>query len=140
MTKSQSDFQTLLSEAPIAPHTPEADIVTVVGILGRITDPERFLLTLPSGQSETLDVAAVKSAKKVASAIGSLVELELYADLVPQHMRAQGISPFVAALPHQADPRVMAALALSGTRTYITAYEWTSDNHTVFKVRADQPS
>ena len=140
MTKSQSEFQTLLSEAPVAPHAQEADTVTVVGILGRTTNPERFVLTLPSGRSETLDVAAVRSAKKVASAIASLVELELDAKFVPEQMRAQGISPFVAALPHQADPRVMAALAIPGTRrTYITAYEWTSDNHTVFKVKADQP-
>jgi hypothetical protein len=139
MTKAQGDFQKLLSEAAVAPDARNADTVTVVGILGRTTAPERFVLTLPSGRSETLDVAAVKSAKKVASAIGSLVELELDAKLVPEHMRTQSISPFVAALPHQADPAVMAALALSGTRTYITAYEWTSDHHTVFKVRADQP-
>jgi hypothetical protein len=63
---------------------PDVDTVTVVGILGRTADEARFVLTLPNGRSETLDVAAVKSAKKVAGAIGQAqVELELDVKLVP---------------------------------------------------------
>jgi hypothetical protein len=82
MAKEENEFQKLLSEAPAAPS---ADSVTVTGALSRTVDPARFVLTLPNGQSETLDVAAVKSAKKIAGAIGqSLVELELDAKKIPE--------------------------------------------------------
>jgi hypothetical protein len=75
MAKEESEFQKLLSEAPAASS---ADTVTVMGALSRTADAARFVLTLPDGRSETLEVAAVKSAKKIAGAVGqSLVELEL---------------------------------------------------------------
>jgi hypothetical protein len=49
-------------------------------------------------------------------------------------------APFVAAMPHQADPTTIEALALfGGTRTYFNAYVWASDHHTVLKPRLDQP-
>ena len=84
MAKAESDFQRLLSEAPAAP---DVDTVTVVGILARTADATHFVLTLPSGRSETLDVDAVKSAKKVAGVIGqSLVELELDAKRIPESL------------------------------------------------------
>jgi hypothetical protein len=94
MAKEESEFHKLLSEAPMAP---DADTVTVVGILRRTADPARFVLTLPDGQSETLDVAAVKSAKRVAGAIGqSVVELELDAKRVPAKVsEIVNKSPFV---------------------------------------------
>jgi hypothetical protein len=51
-----------------------------------------------------------------------------------------GVAPFVAAFPHHVDPDTLAALALvSGPRTYITANEWTSDRHPVYKAHFDQP-
>ena len=82
MAQEESEFQKLLNEAPAAPNT---DTVTVMGSLSRAADPTRFVLTLPDGRSLTLEVAAVKSAKKVAGAIGqSLVELELDAKRVPE--------------------------------------------------------
>jgi hypothetical protein len=85
MAKEENEFQKLLSEAPAAPS---ADTVTVIGALSRTADPARFVLTLPNGQSETLEVAAVKSAKKIAGAIGqSLVELELDAKRVSGDVR-----------------------------------------------------
>jgi len=88
MAKEENEFQKLLSEAPAAPS---ADTITVMGALARSADPTRFVLTLPSGQSETLEVAAVKSAKKIAGAVGqSLVELELDAKRVPEDMRNLG--------------------------------------------------
>jgi hypothetical protein len=90
MAKEESEFQKLLSEAPAAP---DPDTLTLIGFLGRITDPARFVLTLPDGRSETLEVAAVKSAKKMASAIGqSVVELELDAKRVPERVR-DGLVP-----------------------------------------------
>ena len=53
---------------------------------------------------------------------------------------AAGLMPFVAAMPHHAPHATIEALALlGGTRTYFTAYDWTTDHHTVFKVRLDQP-
>jgi hypothetical protein len=82
MAKEESEFQKLLNEAPAAPST---DTVTVMGALSRAADPSRFVLTLPDGRSETLEVAAVKSVKKIAGAVGqSLVELELDAKRVPE--------------------------------------------------------
>jgi hypothetical protein len=85
MAKEESEFQKMLSEAPAAP---DPDTLTLIGFLGRTADPARFVLTLPDGRSETLDVAAVKSAKKMASAIGqSVVELELDAKRVPERER-----------------------------------------------------
>jgi hypothetical protein len=82
MAKEESEFQKLLNEAPAAPST---DTVTVMGALSRAADPSRFVLTLPDGRSETLEVAALKSAKKIAGAVGqSLVELELDAKRVPE--------------------------------------------------------
>lgn len=85
MEQEGNEFQKLLSEAPMVPH---ADTVTVVGILGRTAEAGRFVLTLPDGQSETLEVAAVKSAKKVAGSIGqSLVEVELDAKRIPAKVR-----------------------------------------------------
>jgi hypothetical protein len=85
MAKEENEFQKLLGEAPMAPS---ADTVTVVGALSRTADPTRFVLTLPTGQSETLEVAAVKSAKKIAGAIGqSLVELELDAKKISERVR-----------------------------------------------------
>jgi hypothetical protein len=48
-------------------------------------------------------------------------------------------APFVAAMPHQASPATIEALALfGGTRTYFNAYNWTTD-HTHIKPRLDQP-
>jgi hypothetical protein len=85
MAKEESEFQKLLSEAPAAPSE---DTVTAVGALSRTVDPARFVLTLANGRSETLEVAAVKSAKNIAGAIGqSLVQLELDAKRVPEHVR-----------------------------------------------------
>ncbi len=84
MAREESEFQKLLNEAPAAPNT---DTVTVMGALSRAADPERFVLTLPDGRSLTLEVAAVKSAKKIAGAVGqSLVELELDAKRVPENL------------------------------------------------------
>ncbi len=180
MAKSESEFQKMLGEAPMAPN---ADTVTVVGMLGRTADAARFALTLPDGRTETLDVDAVKSAKAIAGAIGqSVVQLELDAKRVPESLRwfksgpdhtgvaadtqfgpwgplhGGGVSPpkerietlaagglaqhapFVAASPHQADPATMHALAFYGgfgSRTYFTAYDWTTDHHTVLKPFAD---
>src|SRR5580704_11645929 len=83
MAKNDSEFQKLLGEAPMA-----ADTVTVVGILARTPDAACFNLTLPDGQTVTLDVDAVKSAKAIAGAIGqSLVQLELDAKRAPESMR-----------------------------------------------------
>jgi hypothetical protein len=85
MTREESEFQKLLSEAPMAPS---ADTVTVMGALSRNADPTHFVLTLLNGQYETLEVAAVRSAKKIAGAVGqSLVELELDAKRVPEDVR-----------------------------------------------------
>jgi hypothetical protein len=85
VANEQSDFRKLLEEAPAVP---DVDTLTVVGFLGRTADPARFVLTLPDGRSETLDVAAVKSAKKVASTIGqAVIELELDAKRVPEGLR-----------------------------------------------------
>jgi hypothetical protein len=82
MPKEESEFQKLLSEAPLAPSS---DTLTVVGALSRSADPTHFVLTLLNGQSETLEVAVVKSARKIAGAIGQpLVELELDAKRVPE--------------------------------------------------------
>jgi hypothetical protein len=56
-----------------------------MGALSRTGDTAHFVLTLPDGRSETLEVAAVKSAKKIAGAVGqSLVELELDARKIPE--------------------------------------------------------
>jgi hypothetical protein len=84
MSKLESDFQKLLSEAPMAP---DADTITVVGILARSPDTDRFILTLANGRTETLDVDAVKSAKIISGAIGqSVVQLELDAKRVPGNL------------------------------------------------------
>ena len=49
-----------------------------------------------------------------------------------------GAVPFVAAFPRQADPATIAALALlSGPRTYLSAYEWTSDNRAIYSAFAN---
>jgi hypothetical protein len=49
-------------------------------------------------------------------------------------------APFVAAMPHQASRETIAALHSPHyvTRTYYSAYDWTTDNHTVMKAHADQ--
>jgi hypothetical protein len=222
MAEDKSDFQKLLSEAPLASS---ADTVTVVGTLSRTPDAAHFMLTLADGRSVTLDVNAVKSAKKIAGAIGqSMVQLELDAKHVPEGVRemrpdmnfkapaaethpaiaelntfiadqghtgvfdpvhtgaldpagtgafdpvgtgafdpigvpGQGNfmwaaaantpwyadtahAPFIAATPHQADPRAMAALSLfnnpfNGPRTYFSLNVWTTDHHIVMKPTVD---
>ena len=59
--------------------------MTVFGVLGRTPDVARFALTLPHGETLSLEVDAVKSAKRVAGTIGqSLVELELDAKRLPE--------------------------------------------------------
>jgi hypothetical protein len=84
MAKDEGDFRKLLSEAPMAP---DADTVTVVGILARTPDAARFVLTLPDGRSVALDVDAVKSAKAIAGAIGqSVVQLELDLKRIPENL------------------------------------------------------
>jgi hypothetical protein len=57
----ETEFATLLRDAPMAP---DADTVTLVGALERNADAKQFGLRLPDGRSVTLDVDAVKSAKK----------------------------------------------------------------------------
>jgi hypothetical protein len=55
---------------------------------------------------------------------------------------APGLTPFVAAYPHQADPATIAALALFGvgTRTYLNSpYWWATDHHAIMKAWADPP-
>jgi hypothetical protein len=85
MAEDKSDFQKLLSEAPVASS---ADTVTVVGTLSRTPDAARFMLTLADGRSVTLDVSAVKSAKKIAGSIGQpMVQLELDSKHVPEGVR-----------------------------------------------------
>jgi len=82
MAKDESEFQKLLSEAPMAPN---ADTVTVVGMLSRTADPSRFVLTLPEGRTVTLEVDMVKSAKTVAGVVGqSLVQIELDSKRLPE--------------------------------------------------------
>jgi hypothetical protein len=92
MAREESEFQKLLSEAPMASS---ADTITVVGALSRTADPLHFMLTLPDGRSEALEVAAVKSAKKIAGAVGqALVELELDAKKIPEglsHFKKPGL-------------------------------------------------
>jgi hypothetical protein len=85
MTTDNDDFLTLLRDAPMAPNV---DTVRVVGVLGRTHDAKHFVLTLPNGRSQTLPVDAVKSARKMAGAIGqSVVELELEAKSLPEGVR-----------------------------------------------------
>ena len=159
MPKDENEFQKLLSEAPAAP---DADTITVVGILARTADAGRFVLRLPNGRAETLEVSAVKSSRKVAGAIGQpLVELVLDAKQVPESLRGvlsawgsdpavSGVgthahkdifegaaAPFVAATARQVEPSSIAGLGFSaGTRTYLTAYEWTSDHHILHSFQA----
>jgi hypothetical protein len=187
-----TDFAKLLQDAPMAP---DANTVTLVGLLARTHDPEHFILTLTDGRSLKLGVNAVKAAKSLAGAIGqTVVELQLDAKHVHESLRtdqwigggiwpggghklpitdknpweervkppstdppigtvAEGIvypgsggdpsvAPFVAASPRQVHRATLDALAWYGgygTRTYLTAYEWTSDHHTVLKAHTDQP-
>jgi len=82
MAKEESNFAKLLREAPMANN---ADTVTLVGILARTSDPDTFQLTLADGSTETLPVAAVKSAEALAGTIGqTAVQLELDAKQVPE--------------------------------------------------------
>ena len=157
MSKEQNEFRKLLSEAPAAP---DADTVTVVGTLARTTDAERFLLTLSNGRTETLNVAAVISSRRIAGVVGqALVELVLDANQVPESVRNNpaysagspwagthankgvfegAVAPFVAATPHHVHPATMAALEVfGGTRTFFTPNFWTFDHHTVFKAHLD---
>jgi hypothetical protein len=91
MAKEESEFQKLLSEAPAAPSS---DTVTVTGALSRTADSAHFVLTLPDGRSVTLEVAAVKSAKRIAGAIGQvLVELELDAKRLPEKVEDLKLPP-----------------------------------------------
>jgi hypothetical protein len=189
MAERHSEFEKLLSEAPMAS---DVDRVTLVGSLARTSDPGCFVLRMPDGRSAKLEVDAVKSAKTIAGGVGqSLVELEVDATRVPKEVfglkagseasaaaigtpwyqdvglttrtyltpyswtadhripykthadqpdfLAAEPSPFVAAMPHQADPATRALLAspFAGTRTYLTAETWTWDHHVFPKVRLD---
>ena len=131
MPNEPDDFRRLLNEAAMA----DADTVTVTGILGKTADPDRFVLMLPNGRSETLEVGAVKSARKIGNAIGqALVELQLDAKRTPESLQRPELAPFVAAMPHQADPTAFAALAYGTTRTWYSAYAWSNDQHTIYSV------
>jgi hypothetical protein len=136
MNKDESDaFQKLLSEASAAP---DADTLTVYGILGRTADKARFTVTLANGRCETLDVAAVKSAKKIAGAVGqAVVELQLDAKRVPENLRTQLTAPFAAATPHQADAATIGGMPFFGSlRTWFTPWDWGSDFHHVYSTGA----
>ena len=86
MANEENDFANLLRDAPLAA---DADTLSVAGILARSPDPARFVLTLADGQSVTLEVEAVKSAKVLAGTIGqSIVQLEIDAKRVPDSLLA----------------------------------------------------
>jgi hypothetical protein len=88
MAKQESDFAELLKAAPLAA---DPDTVSLVGTLARSPDPARFVLTLADGQSVTLEVEAVKSAKALAGAVGqSIVQLEIDAKRLPDYLLAGG--------------------------------------------------
>jgi len=163
MAQADNEFRKLLSEAALIT---EPEIFAVTGVLARISNQSKFLLTLNNGQTVKLDVEAVKTAKKIAASVGALVvRLELESKLLTEGMRdilsgwngiptgatfphttvasldqrASGAVPFLMAAPHQANPETMEALAYGAVnRTYITAYDWTSDHHTIMKAQADQ--
>jgi hypothetical protein len=117
MSRDENEFQKLLSDAPAAP---DADTLTVFGVLARTADPARFMLTLPNGRSEALEVAAVKSARKVAGVIGQpLVELVLERKMVPEHalnILSSGGSLYNPAVPIEG----------IGTRAHKDVYELTT--------------
>jgi len=102
MPTDQSNFAKLLQDAPMAP---DADTVTVVGVLARTPDAARFMLRMPDGRSVALDVDAVKSAKSIAGAIGqSLVQLELDAKRAPEQLFKSGPDFTMAYADYQLGP------------------------------------
>jgi hypothetical protein len=151
MPEGDTDFAKLLRDAPMV-----SDTVTVAGMIARTPDPTRFMLTLPDGRSETLQVEAVKSAKIVASTIGqSVVQLELDAKRIPESLRraernplvAGGVGvggdpgpmPFVVAMPHQAPQAMIEAQTnyLGAYWTLIGGGFYTSDHRIFHKVQSD---
>lgn len=86
ITKPDISFDQLLNKAPLGPSS---DSVTIVGVLARSPHEGRFVVTVPNGQTFTLEVMAVKQHKVVAESVGQLlVELELDAKKLPPEVRA----------------------------------------------------
>lgn len=80
MPDSQKSFEALVNEAPLA--TSERTI-TLVGALGKSKEPGKFVLTLQSGDSLTLDINAVKAHGVLGSSVGqTLVRIDVDADKV----------------------------------------------------------
>jgi hypothetical protein len=83
MATDRKSFNELLQEAPAAAQT-----VSLMGTLSRSSEPDKFVITLASGQSLTLDVDAVKDHTVMGGAVGQLVvKVDLDPSRVPSDAR-----------------------------------------------------
>jgi hypothetical protein len=105
-SKTES-FAELLKAAPKA--TTDAGIA-LVGTLSQTDDASKFTLTLSSGQTVTLDVAAVKRHAVIGNADGRpVVRIEVDGANLPKTSTNSAL-PFSLATAHQVAPDVLAAL------------------------------
>ena len=81
MEEQKNDFRDLVGKAPPA-DSPGS--IVAVGRLSRAEDDEHFVLTLSSGTSVKLPIAAVKRHRELGSTFGQpLVEVELELSRLP---------------------------------------------------------
>jgi hypothetical protein len=82
MADEKKSFSDLLSEAPLAANE---DTISLVGALARSNQPGKFVLATGSGNSLTLDVAAVKGHQVIGGGVGQLlVQVDVDRAQVPE--------------------------------------------------------
>lgn len=87
MAEKKKSFSDLLNDAPLAA---QEDTITLVGALARSNQSGKFVLTLGSGNTVTLDVAAVKGYQVMGGAVGQpLVQVEVDREKVPETVQGQ---------------------------------------------------
>jgi hypothetical protein len=167
MAREENEFQKLLSDAPMAPDTvtligalarsgdPAKFVLTLLNGRSETLDVAAVKAAKPIAGPIGLSLVQLEvDARRVPenirnpavggpdSAAYGDVPVSFLPKAVLDSAGARGgdplsIAPFVAMAPRQAAREYLEAAAISGRRTYITAYEWTGDNHLLQKPHAD---
>jgi hypothetical protein len=120
MATEEKSFADLVKQAPAAPA---GGTISLVGTLAQSPEEGKFVLNLQDGSSLTLETAVVKGHAVLGASVGqTIVRVDIDAGKVPTISRegntqptpwariAGGVTPFIAATPHQASAATIAVL------------------------------
>jgi hypothetical protein len=121
MSTEEKSFADLVKEGPAQPAM---GTISLIGTLAQSSEAGKFVLILQDGRSVTLEIAAVKGHAVLGASVGqAIVRVDIDAGKIPTISApwdnstplpwlriAGGVAPFIAAMPHQADPATIATL------------------------------